>query len=51
MSTSTSQAATAPSSNAAGFAFVEALAGELSSGKIELPSFPDIAARVRQVLA
>ena len=51
MSTSTSQAATAPSSNAAGFAFVEALASELSSGKIELPSFPDIAARVRQVLS
>ncbi len=33
------------------FAFVQALAGELSTGKVELPSFPDIAMRVRQVLA
>lgn len=33
------------------FAFVQALASELSSGKVELPSFPDIAMRVRQVLA
>jgi len=32
------------------FAFVQALATELSSGKVELPSFPDIAMRVRQVL-
>lgn len=33
------------------FAFVQALAAELSSGKVDLPSFPDIALRVRQVLA
>src|SRR5215470_1021089 len=33
------------------FAFVQALASELSAGKVELPSFPDIAMRVRQVLA
>jgi HD-like signal output (HDOD) protein len=33
------------------FAFVEALAAELSGGKVDLPSFPDIALRVRQVLA
>ena len=33
------------------FAFVQALAAELSTGKVELPSFPDIAMRVRQVLA
>jgi HD-like signal output (HDOD) protein len=33
------------------FAFVQELAAELSGGKIELPSFPDIAVRVRQVLA
>jgi HD-like signal output (HDOD) protein len=33
------------------FAFVQALAGELSTGKVELPSFPDIAMRVRQVLS
>ena len=33
------------------FAFVQALATELSSGKVELPGFPDVAARVQQVLA
>lgn len=33
------------------FAFVQSLAGELSSGKVDLPSFPDIAMRVRNVLA
>jgi HD-like signal output (HDOD) protein len=33
------------------FAFVQTLATELSSGKIDMPSFPDIAARVRQVLS
>jgi HD-like signal output (HDOD) protein len=46
---------TAQSQNASSskdsFAFVQALAGELSSGKIDMPSFPDIAARVRQVLS
>ena len=33
------------------FAFVQTLATELSSGKVELPGFPDIAARVQRVLA
>ena len=33
------------------FAFVQSLAKELSSGRIDMPSFPDVAARVRQVLA
>ncbi len=33
------------------FAFVQALAAELSEGKVELPSFPDVALRVRQVLS
>jgi HD-like signal output (HDOD) protein len=33
------------------FAFVQSLAGELSAGKIDMPSFPDVAARVRQVLS
>ncbi|MBX5460584.1 MAG: HDOD domain-containing protein [Steroidobacteraceae bacterium] len=33
------------------FAFVQALAAELSTGKVDLPSFPDIAMRVRQVLS
>jgi HD-like signal output (HDOD) protein len=32
------------------FAFVQALASELSRGKVDLPSFPDIALRVRKVL-
>jgi len=33
------------------FAFVQDLAAEISRGKIELPGFPNIALRVRQVLA
>ena len=33
------------------FAFVKLLAAELSAGKIDMPSFPDVAARVRQVLS
>lgn len=33
------------------FTFVQSLAAELSGGKVELPGFPDIAARVQQVLA
>jgi HD-like signal output (HDOD) protein len=40
-----------PLSDPEAFAFVQALASELSTGKVELPSFPDIAMRVRQVLA
>src|ERR1700748_3319722 len=43
--------ASQPSSNALAFAFVQSLAAELSKGKVDLPSFPDIALRVRQVLA
>src|SRR5262245_55001766 len=35
----------------ASFAFVQALATELSSGKVELPGFPDIVARIQRVLA
>jgi HD-like signal output (HDOD) protein len=33
------------------FAFVQSLASELSKGKVDLPSFPDIALRVRKVLS
>jgi HD-like signal output (HDOD) protein len=33
------------------FEFVRSLAGELSSGKIDLPSFPEIAVRVRRILS
>jgi HD-like signal output (HDOD) protein len=32
------------------FEFVQALAGELSAGNVELPSFPEVAVRVRRVL-
>ena len=38
-------------SNKAAFAFVQTLALEMSAGKIEIPSFPDVAVRVRKVLA
>jgi HD-like signal output (HDOD) protein len=37
--------------NKAAFEFVQILAQELSAGKVELPSFPDIAIKVRKVLA
>src|SRR5665213_1431909 len=37
--------------NKAAFEFVQILAQELSSGKVELPSFPDIAIKVRKVLS
>ena len=45
--------ATVPASgiDAEAFAFVSELADDLSRGRIELPSFPDIAMRVRQALA
>ena len=47
-----SAAAQAPNAtDAEAFAFVQALASELSKGKVDLPSFPDIALRVRKVLA
>jgi HD-like signal output (HDOD) protein len=51
MSKSSAKADTSPISDPEAFAFVQALASELSTGKVELPSFPDIAMRVRQVLA
>jgi HD-like signal output (HDOD) protein len=43
--------ATAAADNSAAFAFVAELAGEVSSRTVELPSFPDVAVRVRKVLA
>ncbi len=33
------------------FAFVQSLAGELSAGKVDLPSFPEVAVRVRRILS
>jgi len=37
--------------DAAAFGFVQSLAAELSTGRIELPSFPEVAVRVRRALA
>lgn len=37
--------------NAVAFEFVRLLAEELSSGKLDLPSFPDVAVQVRRALA
>src|ERR1700749_1630244 len=50
MNTATAQT-NSETSDPQAFAFVQALASELSKGKVDLPSFPDIALRVRQVLA
>ena len=44
-------AESAPDANAAALQFVRDLAAELSTGKVELPSFPDVAVRVRRVLS
>jgi len=41
----------AETSDPRAFAFVQQLASELSRGKVDLPSFPDIALRVRKVLS
>ncbi len=41
----------APTASTVAFEFVRSLAGELSSGKIDLPSFPEVALRVRRVLS
>jgi HD-like signal output (HDOD) protein len=44
-------AANSPVGDALAFKFVQQLAGEVSAGRIELPAFPDVAVRVRKVLA
>jgi HD-like signal output (HDOD) protein len=46
-----STAAAPKSLHAQAFEFVSVLAAELSGGKIDLPSFPDVAIRVRRALA
>jgi HD-like signal output (HDOD) protein len=51
MSTPATEEVTTPSDVSGAFAFVSELAQEVSRGKIELPSFPDVAVRVRRVLA
>ena len=48
---SAAEEATAPADVSGAFAFVSELAQEVSQGKVELPSFPDVAVRVRKVLA
>jgi HD-like signal output (HDOD) protein len=51
-STAAAEAATGNTAmEGAAFRFVQSLAQELSTGKVDLPSFPDIVIRVRQVLA
>lgn len=47
----TSDDATMPAGNSGAFQFVAELAAEVSGGRVELPSFPDVAVRVRKVLA
>jgi HD-like signal output (HDOD) protein len=42
--------APAPSVNQVAFAFVQALAAELSQGEIELPGYPAVVARIQQML-
>lgn len=46
-----SDEATLPADASGAFQFVAELAEEVSKGRIELPSFPDVAVRVRKVLA
>ncbi len=46
-----SRASSAQSAESSPFKFVSELARELSSGRVELPSFPEAAARVQQVLS
>ncbi|MFM1885584.1 MAG: hypothetical protein RL026_741 [Pseudomonadota bacterium] len=43
--------AAAPHPDPVAFAFVRELAGELSNGRLELPAFPDVVVRLRQLLA
>lgn len=42
---------TVPAGTSGAFQFVAELAEEVSKGRVELPSFPDVAVRVRKVLA
>jgi hypothetical protein len=51
MNTQASEQVVTGSTKDDAFAFIKSLALELSSGKIELPSFPDVALQVRKVLS
>jgi putative nucleotidyltransferase with HDIG domain len=46
----TQEETTVPTASAGAFAFVAELAQEVSKGRVELPSFPDVAVRVRKAL-
>jgi HD-like signal output (HDOD) protein len=52
LTTAAQSSATEPESPSAGaFEFIRSLATELSDGRIDLPSFPEIAVRVRRILS
>jgi HD-like signal output (HDOD) protein len=51
MTTVSLQASDSPAHSEDAFAFIRSLAGELSGGKVDLPSFPEIAVRVRRILS
>ncbi|MBB6094257.1 HD-like signal output (HDOD) protein [Povalibacter uvarum] len=51
LATAAADEVTQPSGSSGAFQFVAELAEEVSKGKVELPSFPDVAVRVRKVLA
>jgi HD-like signal output (HDOD) protein len=52
LTTAVQTSATEPENQSAGaFEFIRSLATELSGGKIDLPSFPEIAVRVRRILS
>jgi HD-like signal output (HDOD) protein len=52
MSTPLKTSATPPETqHASAFEFIKSLAAELSRGKVDLPSFPEIAVRVRRILS
>ena len=46
-----SQPSTSNSGNWDAYVFIQALAAEATSGQIQIPSFPDVAVRIRRVLA
>jgi HD-like signal output (HDOD) protein len=52
LTTAAQTSATEPENSSAGaFEFIRSLATELSGGRIDLPSFPEIAVRVRRILS
>jgi HD-like signal output (HDOD) protein len=49
--TVSAQTSLPPQNSEGAFAFIRSLASELSAGKVDLPSFPEIAVRVRRILS